>query len=1221
MTHPLQNRIRSLGRMARRLTVIRGLSWAICVIGSVASLLALADFGLYVTLGLDDEGVRFVFAGIVLVIVAAALYFKVWPLLRHRWSDLQIARRIEQRLPFMRDRLSSAIDFLEQEVEDETAGSYALRRSVIAEAEARIDSLNLNRLLRFRPSVVFALAAVLVVGGMAGSLAGSRPARLAAQRLAMPWSHAPWPKRNNLRFKEPPPRMVAGEDLELLVVDANQRLPEAVELEYRIVGSGRTQQKLMKEVNGTMVGRIENVTQSLEYRATGGDDHSMDWRVVEVVEAPSIAEMQVTLHPPKYTGWADTPSGKDIRALQGTRIEISGRVSKPLRKMALRLVTSEGEQTLPVKLAADNQSFSFPASPSQPWLVDAGGKYWLEMTDEYGLTGGANRQWQVQPVPDQPPNVTLEVPQSNVHVTARAVVPLSALVKDDLAIKSVDLRFIQPNKTEQGEQVIGIYSRPERVPAVDRDQTNETRPSESLAIDYEWDLATVTDLQPGQTMDFFLAASDYKPQLGLSARRHLVVLDDADFEDRIGQRQSYVLHQLAEALRLQQEARSQITAMEIQLGETGKMQKQDIDALQSAELNQRQVQRLLNGEDGVEPQIVALLAELEISRIDSPDVRRRMSSLLAEVRRIQHEHLTVVQREMINSLKIARAILSDELDGANDASFDGVNPPLTTVGQQQDQVIEALQRLLGEYREWDNFRRFARDLRRMHRKQEDIRARTGQLSGEMIGKRADDLTPQERAELKMLAQQQLELSRQFDAVRSRMQQMQREVADQDPLVSRTLADAVDAALSNAISGQMREVGKDIENNRRGHAIQLQEDVAEGLKDLTDILANRREQELERLVEKLHESAAELEGLRSGQAAVRAEAEAAGNNPNEEERRRELQRLTRQQEQLAEQAERLSRKLQRLRAESASQSTQQAGASMRKSGDAAGQGDSSSAADQAKLAEERLADAQRKLQQAIGQAEQELYQERLVQLKQQIEGLANRQQNVVDEIARLEELRQAAGSFTPQQSASVRSISREQRALATEAGGLADEVSDAEAFALGLRGAVRAMLRAARGLDQTETGSETLQSAHIALGRLQQLIEALKTEDGEPPEDAESPPSEEGDQGAGDAIQLLAQLKLLKLMQEEINRRTAELEEAIRRRGGAVSPEQQSELDELASEQGKLADLLFNLSQPAEENPEDNPDSLPDVRDTEGGGNSDLDAELEKALGGNELEEQ
>jgi hypothetical protein len=82
---------------------------------------------------------------------------------------------------------------------------------------------------------------------------------------------------------------------------------------------------------------------------------------------------------------------------------------------------------------------------------------------------------------------------------------------------------------------------------------------------------------------------------------------------------------------------------------------------------------------------------------------------------------------------------------------------------------------------------------------------------------------------------------------------------------------------------------------------------------------------------------------------------------------------------------------------------------------------------------------------------------------------------------------------------------------------------------------------------------------------------------------------------GDAIQRLAEVKLLKSLQEEVNRRTAELD-AARVRQGQLSATQLQEVEDLAREQGRLADLIIDLSRAAEQKPEDHPETLPDLRE-------------------------
>jgi hypothetical protein len=175
-------------------------------------------------------------------------------------------------------------------------------------------------------------------------------------------------------------------------------------------------------------------------------------------------------------------------------------------------------------------------------------------------------------------------------------------------------------------------------------------------------------------------------------------------------------------------------------------------------------------------------------------------------------------------------------------------------------------------------------------------------------------------------------------------------------------------------------------------------------------------------------------------------------------------------------------------------------------------------------------------------------------------------------------RQQEDRWTRAQLSSLGTLAREQRTVETEAASLAEKLAAAPVFALALRGALREMDRAARGLDRQDTGSGTQQAEHGALVRLQHMQEALKRDatparDGQQPQD---PPAQENQPPPADATGRLAELKLLKLMQQEVNRRTGELEE-VRLRAGTLAEDQLAAVRQLAEEQGRLAALIGDLS--------------------------------------------
>ena len=110
--------------------------------------------------------------------------------------------------------------------------------------------------------------------------------------------------------------------------------------------------------------------------------------------------------------------------------------------------------------------------------------------------------------------------------------------------------------------------------------------------------------------------------------------------------------------------------------------------------------------EGIPSQIQGLLDDLKNNKVDSPDVERRMTGLLDEIGRIEREHLTTIERELNGAIKGATAGLPDDAKTEPPAADKPADPrigkSITTAGEQQDEVIASLERMLGDLSKWDN---------------------------------------------------------------------------------------------------------------------------------------------------------------------------------------------------------------------------------------------------------------------------------------------------------------------------------------------------------------------------------------------------------------------------------------------------------------------------------------------------------------------------------------
>lgn len=1206
MLHPLQERVATVQRRVRRLTW--SFVWGRFAAASLGVILlaSLADY----LLRPQDTGLRVILSLGLIGILGCLFYRLVYRSRGSTPSLIRVAQRIERRNPQLGERLSSAMAFLAQTQDDPTAGSADLRRAVVAQAESLAMDLDFGDAIdaRVPRRALWQLGVVVaVMGGIL--LLMPHLAILGLSRLAMPWGNQQWPARHHLTIAEAPQTIAAGDSFEVEITDAEGKLPEIVwiQLRHQANGSSRTQTQEMKLLGERMVFRLDNVTQPLEYRVYGGDDQTMKWQHLAVVTPPKVTELAVEILPPPYTGLGLEKVGKLARALAGSTIRVRGKTDKPILSAVLR---SDGEipQNVVVSIASGGRSFSLPQEGGNPWHTQKSGVYWFEVADDEKLPGGRDMRLELAVVPDVPPVISWETPGDHAFVTPRAIVPVKCLVKDDYAVHCVRLKYLKPDASDQGEFSVDLYVGPAKVQPASK--TQPAAGDDSRLIEVAWDLAAIPGLQVGQVLAVRVTAEDYKPQEATTSLRRITIISDEELENRVTQKQTAILAQLAEVLRLQRDARAQSAALVIQFKETAKLTPQDLNHLQSAELNQRNVQRLLSDpQDGIETQLIGLIAELDNNRIGDLAVGRRMTELLEQVRQLNRQPLPLITRELTAAVKSARAKAEAENTPQSQCADDlaTTTQSLEAAGVQQDEVVSRLETILGELSQWDSFSRLAREVGQIRQEQQKLAEETDALRLQGVTTQESTVAEQ-RATAKRLAQVQLELARRFDKLQTRMEDLLARLQQSDPQVAATLADALEAGRRLAIGGQMRTAATDLGEQKLGPSGESQQVALQGLAELLDLLSQRRDQELARDVKSLADADSVLKDLSQQQKKLQAQLDAAASNGDDEAKKRELQRLTKELEQLAQEVEELSRKLQRLQAQKPAQAGNQAASALGKAGDAAAQGNGEEAQKQSRRAGDLLEEARRQLQEQIQQAQQDLEMEQLARISQLVQGLVVRQKGVLAETARLDGLRSAqGGELPPAQRASLKLLAGEQRTLADETGQLMTSFASAKAFVFGLEGAEREMRRAASMLQKEETALTVRQAEGAALQRLEELLAALQAD--EPPP-AEDPPPEQpppGGQGGPrpPTQQNLAELKLLKLMQERIQARTGDLEK-LRQKAGQLAPSELDELAGLAVEQGKLADMVVDMIRAAAEAPEDvlenlpNPGDNPPAEDDNGG---------------------
>ncbi len=1167
MTHSVLARLDSLRRRARGVIWLHALGWLCCgLLGTIASL-SLLDY----LLRIDDRGIRWICSLGVVGVGAWLLARFVAPALMARFDDLYLAQRIERRYPQFGDALASTIGFLRSGEEDPLAGSAELRRNVISTTSVVLENIDIAQVVDARPlkRVGSALLVVLLcAGGL--FLADRDSASLALTRLAAPWGSDEWPRQTHLVIDEPKSRIALGQRFEVEVRDLTGRaLPDDMRFQFRYLGENEPlHTEAMRHMGEVVMAGVDNVTRPFQYRAEGGDDRTMPWHDLEVIEPPAVRELSLTLHYSDYTSWKAAVSDPHVRALVGTRIALAGSSTKPIRAAKIVVEPAAEYQAL---VSADGFGFSLPADAATPWVVKQSGSYRVMLEDTEGFASRQDVRYDLRAIEDRAPSIAIEEPAADSFVTAEAIVPLKLLAKDDLALQSVTIHWTRSDQSDQPEQTLAVFTGPKLIAG--SIQAPSVVSGESRTIEHRLELSAL-GLKSGAVLTMFARASDYRPQSTQSHARRFTVVTPSELQERLAERQQFVLNELSRVIKTEREARQQVANVEIQLGQVGQLAKRDVDHLQQAELLQRQVERSLTSKtEGLPAHIASLLSEVQNNKLEAGETTHRMQELLNELQELAKAELPQIARDLTAALKDVQSTAGESKASPNAAKN------LASAGKEQDGVIAKLEQRLGELSQWDNYRRFHRELGQLRRDQEQVRQETAEKGSKTLTKDQKDLSPQENADLKKLGTRQSDLARQFDKIQQRMNEMSEKLANNDQVAADALKDALQQAQEKAVGGQLREAGRNVDQNKIGEASRLQQQALNELDQMLDILSNRRENELGRLVKKLREAEQQLDNLRQQQQGLKKKLEENARNPDEQQRKRELERLTREQKQLQQDAERFARQLKRLQADRAGRSAERGGGKMAQAGQKGEQGDSQGAAAEAAQAEKDLEEAAQQLAEQRQKAESDLASEQMARLEDMVKGLAQQQEKLLTETKQYDARQQAAGRLSRAESLSVQDMGRQQQSLAEETIGTGSKLA-AEVFQLAFKSAARDMTNAGKRLAQRDVSTETQRHEQHALARLKQLIAAAQRD--KPEEEGKDQKQSQGggggSGGGGGQGQSLNQLKLLKLMQQDLNDRTRSIEESAAKTK-SLTGEQQQEFLELSREQGELADLLLKLTTP------------------------------------------
>jgi hypothetical protein len=547
-------------------------------------------------------------------------------------------------------------------------------------------------------------------------------------------------------------------------------------------------------------------------------------------------------------------------------------------------------------------------------------------------------------------------------------------------------------------------------------------------------------------------------------------------------------------------------------------------------------------------------------------------------------------RQLKKSAEALRQEARASTDAARATDKAEMKADLTETRRRQEEVEKTLIEMLKDLEPWSSTREVKGESRALLEEQRKLRDDVKAMS-DQVGEQPDQLTPEQKARLDSAAAAQQKLGERMQELLEKMKSLAEAREKQgDKPTADELRKAREAALQAEIPSSMKAAREKLGENQLGNASKEQQQALAGLEKLVKNLEDRREAELDRLIKKLGEAESKLEKLTEEQDKLRKKIKEAAQEKDAKKREEELKRLAGKQRELQKEAEKFAKQLSRLRAERAGQSVAQAAKQMEEAVRRLERGEAGE--DKQEEALDRLDEAQEDLEAARGANEEELAREQLAKVADVLKRLKERQDRMVSETERIHKEALEAKAWTRGLRQNLSDYALAQEGLGHECKSLADrELTAASVFARLLRKAAESMQRASEELarhfekvkarpEDTSAPVAAEQMQKLAQHRLQQILDALKIDEGTPIRGANKQKPMEGSSGRrpiGDGIPPLAQLKLLRALQVEVNERTKEFA-AKHPDEKKLTEDEKKELEAIRREQREVAEEIEEYTQ-------------------------------------------
>ncbi len=791
---------------------------------------------------------------------------------------LRVERTREAREAGLEGVLASGLELADSR-ESATPAARWMSERVVEDAARRFDAVARVGFLKQNRNIVSLLllaAAALTVAAFTWT-AGSRLVGIGLARVLAPWSAAEWPRRTEvadatglgvhplgtalplraalLRSDTPPERarvaaryrvIAGGQDGTLQrTLLAPQGRPVFIERDSKAVSGDLFEQ--LVEPSALTAATPDERDLVLEYWFETSDHRTPPARV-RLVEPPAVLGAAALVTPPAYAasgdarrfvaGSLDLGAGDDQRAvvgpvLAGSRVALDIRFNKPIpgppadseeaRRDWLAAAIPGVDFGTDAAVAIDEDRWSIA------WTIAQTTRVPVVARDEYGLTGRDETAFAFDVVEDRPPTAAVTLPAQDESVLAGAIIDAAGEGRDDAGIASLRLDA-QAARPPAGS--IGAAPEPAGEPAPITTGPPDMRDPTQVQVTGRLTLEAF-DLKPRDELWITAVAADAYELTGVrhdsvrSAPRKLRIVTE---EELIEQVRSELAGIREAAIRIDQDQSELVQAA--------------ARGFVSEEERRRQA--------GLGPRLqqqsdlaARLLDRAERNALDDS----ALTGLLKDV------------DELLEGARRAADRAGSLLDEAAQDSPSREHAELTPQQAQdtqraQNEARDNLGKLIELLDRGEDGWAARRELQRLLERQRELEARTAAAGQRTVGRETEDLSPEERQELARLAEEQGRLAEQAERTLDNLAERSRQMREIDAAQSAAMNRAAQRGQQAQVPQRMQDAAQSAAQNQTGAARQQQQQAMEAMEEMLGDLENadrNRDESLRRLLSSVIES--------------------------------------------------------------------------------------------------------------------------------------------------------------------------------------------------------------------------------------------------------------------------------------------------------------------------------------------------------------------------------